>query len=325
MHMEETRKIYLGIDIGGTEVKMGIMTAEGQILEEKGASVSFDEYRTPIITTVRKTAAAFVREFSAQHPEGLYVCAAGVSATGQIDAENGIVTGTAGHIRNWVGTKIKEELEEEMHCPVCVANDANCALLGERWLGAARGEKDVILVTIGTGVGGGILTDGHLLTGARGIAGEIGHIVIKEDGELCSCGNRGCLERYGSAAALSRMVEKGIDANTICGFAGAVNGRSIFAQLEEGGCGEGLEQTVRQWIGYIADGIVSLVHIFNPHLVLIGGGVSSQEELFIRPLREEVLSRVLPSYGEELVLKSAALGNRAGFVGAVSLCREQGM
>lgn len=322
-HMEERRKTYLGIDIGGTEVKMGIMTAEGEILEDRSASVSFDGYRTPIIKTVRGEAAAFLREFSAAHPDLPGVCAVGVSATGQIDTENGIVTGTAGHLRGWVGTRIKEELEEELHCPVRAANDANCALLGERWLGAARGEENVILLTIGTGVGGGILTDGHLLNGARGIAGEIGHIVIKEDGELCSCGNRGCLERYGSAAALTRMVQKGIEEGAISGFAGEVNGRNVFEHLQNGRGGEELGHTVRQWIRYIADGIVSLVHIFNPRMILIGGGVSAQEEWFIRPLREEVFLRVLPSYRENLLLQAAVLGNRAGFVGAVYLCREK--
>ena len=105
--MEERRKTYLGIDIGGTEVKMGMMTAEGEILANRSASVNFDEYRTPIIKTVRRAAGAFLREFSAEHPDLPGVCAVGVSATGQIDMENGIVTGTAGHIRGWVGTRIK--------------------------------------------------------------------------------------------------------------------------------------------------------------------------------------------------------------------------
>ena len=180
-------------------------------------------------------------------------------------------------------------------------------------------------MTVGTGVGGGILVDGHLLTGAHGIAGELGHMIIKGDGERCSCGNDGCLERYGSTVALIRMVKNGVKNGNIPMFSGEINGISIFQELEARQNKGPLANTVRMWIGYLADGLVGLVHIFNPSMILVGGGVSEQEDLFIRPLEKMVKERVMPSFKEGLRLEKAALGNMAGMVGAVYLCKEQGV
>lgn len=323
---QDAQRIYLGIDIGGTAVKMGFWTGQGEILETADADVAFDGYETPILKTVKKEAAAFCGRFFADHPEKKEnFAAAGVSATGQIDMKRGMVTGAAEHIRNWKGSKIAEELEGVLKVPVRVGNDANCAALGEYWIGAARGEENVIAFTVGTGVGGGIIAGGRLLLGAHGIAGEIGHMIIRGDGERCSCGNRGCLERYGATSALIRMVRAGIEEDRIPRFAEEINGRTIFAELQRNGnCGP-LAETVHSWITYLADGLVGLVHIFNPSMILIGGGVSAQEELFVRPLGKIVTERVMPSYREGLRIERALLGNEAGMAGAVYLCLEQNL
>lgn len=323
---QSTDRIYLGIDIGGTAVKMGFLTGAGEILETADAGVAFDGYETPILQTVKKEAAAFCDRFFAAHPERKEkFAAAGVSATGQIDMEHGVVTGAAEHIRNWKGSRIAEELEEVLKVPVRVGNDANCAALGEYWLGAARGEENVIAFTVGTGVGGGIIMDGRLLLGAHGIAGELGHMIIRGDGELCSCGNRGCLERYGATSALIRMVRAGVEEGRIPCFAEEISGRTIFAELQQNGNRGPLADTVHRWMTYLADGLVGLVHIFNPSMILIGGGVSAQEELFVRPLGKMVTERVMPSYREGLRIEKALLGNKAGMAGAVYLCREQNL
>lgn len=319
-------RVYLGIDIGGTAAKMGIMTGDGMFLARRSVPVAFDQYETPIIDTVKKEAQSFLNEFEdLDSDKEKKVVAAGVSATGQIDMNTGVVTGAAAHIRNWEGTPIKDALEKALKMPVYVGNDANCAALGEYWLGAASGEKNSIVMTVGTGVGGGILVDGHLLTGAHGIAGELGHMIIKGDGERCSCGNDGCLERYGSTVALIRMVKSGVKNGNIPMFSDEINGISIFKELEARQNKGPLANTVRMWIGYLADGLVGLVHIFNPSMILVGGGVSEQEDLFIRPLEKMVKERVMPSFKEGLRLEKAALGNMAGMVGAVYLCKEQGV
>ena len=165
-------KQYLAIDIGGTAVKLGIVDEEGRVLSKTEQSVCFDNYETPILTTVLSAAEQFLKE-QAVEPQGL--AGIGVSAAGQIDTRKGIVAGTCGSLPNYIGSPIKAELEAKFGLPTTVANDANCMTLGEVWVGGAKGYTDVIGVTLGTGVGGGILTGGRLLEGARGLGGELGH------------------------------------------------------------------------------------------------------------------------------------------------------
>ena len=197
-------KHYLGIDIGGTAVKLGIVDEAGRVLAKAEESVSFDGYRTPILTTVLKAAQAFL---AAQSVPAESLAGIGVSATGQIDSRKGIVAGTCGSLPNYIGAPIKAELEKTFGLPVTVANDANCMTLGEVWVGAAQGCTDVIGVTLGTGVGGGILTGGRLLEGARGLGGELGHYRTHAlDGVDCTCGAKGCWERYAATTALVRAV-----------------------------------------------------------------------------------------------------------------------
>ena len=262
-------KTYLGVDIGGTAVKLGLVDENSAVLRRAERSVSFDGYKTPILDTVQ----AAIHEFlTADTPrlEGI-----AVSATGQIDSRRGVVAGTCGNFPGWIGVDIKGTLEREFDLPVTVANDANCMLLGEVWVGAARGCTDVIGVTLGTGVGGGILTGGHLLEGVRGLGGELGHFRLHAlDGVACTCGAIGCYERYAATTALVRDAQKmGLD---------APDGRAIF---EAAAAGDARTLAVlNRWISEIAQGLAGLVHIFNPQLILIGGGVSAQQALLIDPL-----------------------------------------
>ena len=198
-------KQYLAIDIGGTAVKLGIVDEEGRVLSRTEQSVCFDNYETPILTTVLSAAEQFLKE-QAVGPQGL--AGIGVSATGQIDSRKGTVAGTCGSLPNYIGSPIKAELEAKFGLPTTVANDANCMTLGEVWVGGAKGYTDVIGVTLGTGVGGGILTGGRLLEGARGLGGELGHFRTHAlDGVLCTCGASGCWERYAATTALVRGAQ----------------------------------------------------------------------------------------------------------------------
>ena len=298
-------KHYLGIDIGGTAVKLGIVDETGAVLAKAEESVSFDGYRTPILTTVLKAAQAFL---AAQSVPAESLAGIGVSATGQIDSRKGIVAGTCGNLPNYIGAPIKAELEKTFGLPVTVANDANCMTLGEVWVGGAKGYTDVIGVTLGTGVGGGIMTGGRLLEGARGLGGELGHYRTHAlDGVDCTCGAKGCWERYAATTALVRNAQR-------AGL-GLPDGRAIF---EAAAAGDARTlAVVNAWVGEIAQGLAGLVHIFNPQLILIGGGVSAQQELLIDPLAAKVRASIMPAFAEGLELKSAALQNDAGLVGAV--------
>ena len=304
-------KQYLAIDIGGTSVKLGIVDEEGRVLAKAEQSVCFDYYETPILTTVLSASEQFLKEQDVR-PQSL--AGIGVSATGQIDTHTGTVVGTCGSLPNYIGSPIKAELEAKFGLPVTVANDANCMLLGEVWAGAAKGYTDVIGVTLGTGVGGGILTGGRLLEGARGLGGELGHFRLHAlDGVACTCGAIGCYERYAATTALVRSAQKaGLD---------APDGRAIF---EAAAAGDARTLAVLNgWINEIAQGLAGLVHIFNPQLILIGGGVSAQQALLIDPLAAQVRKSIMPAFAEGLEVRAAALQNDAGLVGAVYYFKQQ--
>lgn len=303
-------KQYFGIDIGGTAVKLGIVDETGRVLLKGEESVSFDGYQTPVLTTVRKAAKEFLTANSIPVES---LAGIGVSATGQIDSRKGIVAGTCGNFPNYIGSPIKAALEQDFGLPVTVANDANCMTLGEVWVGGAQGYTDVIGVTLGTGVGGGILTGGRLLEGARGLGGEMGHYrTHAQHGLLCTCGAVGCWEQYASTTALVRGAHA-IDPNL-------KDGRAIFAAAEAGN--PLVLDLIDRWTDEIAQGLAGMVHIFNPQLILIGGGVSAQEKFLIEPVAAKVRRSIMPAFAEGLEIRAAQLHNDAGMVGAVYYFRQ---
>lgn len=299
--------MILAIDIGGTAVKLGLSDRQGRLTVRTSASVCFDGYRTPILTTVIAETRRFLSDTGAA-VEGI-----AVSACGQVDRETGTVIGTNGKIPHYEGTCFKKALESAFGKTVRVLNDADAAVLGECFAGRARGLRDVVLITIGTGVGGGVVTGGRLLGGHRGIAGELGHFTLRQDGPPCPCGKRGCFESYAAATALIARCEKA------SGQTG-LTGRQIFDAVRAGD--PVLSVELQGWIEDIAAGLSGLIHLFNPEMVLIGGGVSVQEELLIQPLREAVPGQLMPRFAEGLRIEAAQLGNDAGMIGAVAFWLE---
>lgn len=308
---------YLGIDIGGTSAKFGLVTDEGNLEAADSYAVSFDDYKTPILETVLKSTDFFLKKNSL-HPSSLKAVA--ISATGQIDSENGVVSGTCGNIANWENVKIKEAFEEKYNVKTCVVNDANCVALGEKWLGGAKDSKNAIILTIGTGVGGGIIVDGKILLGERGYGGEIGHFGIDKNGRKCTCGNTGCLEQYASTTALIRSVREYFEQNDASFLENnEINGITVFEMAKQNKAMAGI---LDEWIADTAYGIASLVHIFNPEIVLLGGGISNEKEMFVDKVREKVLSSVMKNFRKNLKIQSAALKNSAGLIGAVYYAKQ---
>ena len=300
--------MILSIDIGGTAVKMGLVDHSGAIHARHEASVCYDNYQTPILTTVIREAKAFLEQEEASI-EGI-----GVSATGQVDDRIGTVIGTNGKIPHYEGSPIKKDMEEAFGVPVFALNDANAAALGECFAGRAKGIGNVLMITLGTGVGGGIVLGGKIFGGTLGIAGELGHIPLYADGIPCACGSRGCYESYAATTALVRLAKEATGEEEM-------NGRIVFSRAQQGDTL--MHAVLDRWICDIAAGLVGLIHTFNPQMVLIGGGVSSQEELLIKPLRERVLRTVMPRFGECLQLEAATLGNDAGMIGAAKFYLDQ--
>ena len=297
--------MILAVDIGGTSAKLGLLELDGTIRQRTEVSVNFDGYETPILNTVLQAARSYVLEHHAVL-EGV-----GVSATGQVDTVSGVVIGTNGKIPHYEGSPVKAAMEASFHVPAWVLNDANAAALGECFLGAGQGYRDVLMVTLGTGVGGGLILNGKVYEGARGLAGELGHFTLYQDGIPCACGKHGCYECYASTTALLKRTK-------------VKNGRSLFSSLCQGDAL--LQKELDGWMDDVAAGLTGLIHIFNPQLVLIGGGVSAQEDLLIKPLRQKVLAGVMPRFAENLRIERAMLENDAGMIGALKywIDREAG-
>ena len=293
--------MVLAVDIGGTAVKMALIDKEGHIGSRYQASTNFDQYKTPMLETVIREAGNFLRQENARI-EGI-----GVSATGFIDTRTGSVIGANGIILNYEGSQIKAEMEKAFSVPVFVLNDADAAALGEVYAGRAKGYRYVLMVTIGTGVGGGIIIDGKIYGGVRGIGGEIGQFVLRPGCTGLTGDPHGWYEGFTSTTALVRAAE------AATGESG-LNGRIIFERAANGD--KIMLDVLDKWEDDIVYGLEGLVYILNPELILIGGGVCTQEKLLIEPLRKKLTARLVPCFSENLEIQAAALGNDAGLIGA---------
>ena len=294
----------MGIDIGGTFIKLGLVDDAGNVSLRR--EVPIDRSGSE---TVMETLTKGVDEFLLAHGlDAIDLEGIGVSAAGCIDTANGCVANNGGNVPGWSHTEVTGPLKERYGIEATMANDGNCVALAEAWIGAAKGKRDVLCVVLGTGVGGGIISGGNLIEGARGFGGEIGHFPTHAEKKPAYKGD------------LSADYEKHAATSALVGLAAAAgapwtNGREIFNAAEAGD--ERALAVLDEWIYEIAMGITGLVHVFDPEAVIIGGGVSAQEDLLIRPLREKILDLVQPDFAEGLEIKAAELGNNAGMAGAV--------
>lgn len=297
-------KLYIGIDIGGTAIKCGVVNEYGEIVDQKEFMV--DKKATLLATVIRS-----VKDFKSHCELKNYpIDGIGVSATGQIDGEHGIVIGTGGNIKDWDQVNLRQVIGSIFNLPIIVENDVNCAALGEHWIGSGRSYKHLFVYTIGTGIGGALILNNQLYTGALGVAGEFGHMSIKSDGLSCTCGRKGCFEQYGSTTALLREANKVLPMPVS-------TGRELFDIYQKHLYSEQIDPILNDFIDYQCEAIINILHLLNPEAVLIGGGISQQEELLIVPIRESVKRRAMKNFSKEIVIKSTQLGNQAGMIGAV--------
>ena len=293
-------KKVVGIDIGGTMVKYGLLSLEGKILKtgetETEASKGVENLFNKLVT--------IIESYSKEELLGI-----AVSGTGQIDGSIGKVVGGNDIIPGWIGTNLVERLENRFDIPVVLENDVNCAALGEKWLGAGREEKDFICITIGTGIGGGIVLNNNIFRGDTCVAGEFGHIQIVKDGIQCLCGKKGCYERYASATALMRMAKEATGED--------LGGKEIFDREKSGD--PLMKKVVSEWVDYFTDGLSTIIYIFNPPLVVIGGGVTKQGDYLLSKFNESLSTKLGVNFRKDLKIKFAELGNNAGMLGATYL------
>ncbi len=289
---EQTQVI--GVDFGGTAIKMGRFTRDGECL----ASLSLP---TPQPATPEAVIPALVEGINQLNSE--QTCRAiGVGTPGPVD-ETAKISLVAINLSNWWNVPLAKELEKAIGLPTFLANDANCAGLGEAWLGAGRGYKNLILLTLGTGIGGAIIINGELFTGHRGAAGELGLITLRPDGPSCNSGNQGSLEQYISIQAIRRRTGKE---------------PKELADLAELGDKFALDF----WQEYGRDlgiGLTTLIYVLTPEVIILGGGISGAINYFLPSVLAEIEHRILFMSREDLKIIPAQLGNQAGAVGAARL------
>lgn len=308
--------LYLGVDLGGTNIKAALVDAEGNILNESSVPTNLPRQAEAVCDDIAALCTALA--------DGVRVHGIGVGCPGTVDG--GVVRYS--NNLNWHDFAMADYLQGKTGLPVRLANDANAAALGEALAGCAKGAESAVIVTLGTGVGGGVVLNGKLLTGYTGAASEPGHTVICDtpNAPLCTCGRRGCFEAYASATALIRMTRQAMDAHpesalhTVAAN-GTVNGRTAFDAAELGDAAA--KQVVDDYIHYLAVGIANLINMFFPQVIGLSGGVANLGENLLRPLRAAVQPMI---FGDEYAKKhttltTCTLGYRAGVIGAALLNR----
>ena len=310
--------VFLALDIGGTKIAGGIVNTDGRLLQRATVPTEAACGSDRIISNASKLARDLVQ--SHLQVSQIPVVALGVGSVGQIDFASGSVVVATSALPGWAGTCLRSAFGAELGLPTFVENDANAAAYGEYRAGAARGYRNVVCLTLGTGIGGGVIADGQLLRGATGGAAELGHVAVKLDGDLCPCGRRGCLEAYSSGSALLRYAMKRLESPP-AGTASALAGHSSLAGpiiFDAAAQGDRLAQEiVERFCRYLATGLVSFQCAFDPECIVLGGGVSSIGEFLLGTIRQ-----ALPEQDRHIRLLLASLGNDAGLIGAALLARD---
>lgn len=310
----------IGIDLGGTNIKGALVSAQGEILKEHSVPTCAPLGPEAVAARI----GAVIEALCAGEAPGS-IGGVGVGCPGTVDDESGIVRLAAN--LGFANFDLRGALGAHTALPIRLGNDANVAALGEARFGVGRDAESAIVVTLGTGVGGGVVLGGRMLTGYTGAASELGHMVIAGGGEECTCGRRGCFEAYSSATALIRDTKRAMAAHpesllhTIAAENGGVDGRTAFAAKARGDAAGAA--VVDDYIDHLADGLANLVNIFFPEVIALSGGVANQGEALLAPLRERVRTR---SFGSKYAAKHTrlalcSLGYRAGVIGAAMLAQ----
>ncbi len=307
-------KVIFGVDLGGTTVKMGYFDTEGNVKDKWEIPTRKENNGSSILPDI---AASIKQKMIEQGMEKDDVIGVGIGVPGPVDAK-GVIYKAAN--LGWDVFSVKEELSSLLGgISVEAGNDANVAALGEMWQGGGRGYKNLVAVTLGTGVGGGIIVEGKILTGATGAGGEIGHIhIVDEEPDACGCGNHGCLEQYASATGITRLAKRRLEADDKESVlrGGELSAKAVFDAVK---AGDPLAKEVAAQFGhYLGKGLAAVACVVNPEIFVIGGGVSKAGEVLFDYIVEEYKKYVFRG-SREVRFALATLGNDAGIYGAAKL------
>ena len=330
----------IGVDLGGTNLRIAAVNEQGGLLEKVtlGTKVALD--RDHLVNEMCDA----IRRLSKKYQESGRLLGVGIGVPGIIDIQAGKIRESP-NLPGWSDYPVRDEIEKRLQAPVILENDANVAALGEKWLGAGRHVGDIAMLTLGTGVGGGVIFNGKIWHGMTGMAGEFGHVTVEPDGQLCGCGNRGCVEQYASATAIVRMAREAIASGDATGLAKAASSDAEFSAKEIYNLAIQGDEHARKIFRIVGRAlgilIASLVNGLNLEMYVVGGGVSSAWEAFAPNIFEELRQRsmvyaatapkdplaipsgasgrVEPGSGGKTIITRALLGSDAGLFGAARL------
>lgn len=313
--------MYIGIDIGGTNLVAGLTNGKGH-MEDKVSRPLDKSWTEEEVCRQIAMLARQCSEVGGYKPED--ITAVGVGLPGLVDNKTGMVIKTAN--MPFHNTPFRELFQKEWDVPLYLGNDANCAAIGEYWAGAAKGCDPAVVITLGTGIGGGLIVDGKLFTGFANSGMEVGHMCIHPNGVICGCGNRGCWEQYGSASALIRITQEemmreksSILWELVDGDRMKVTGRTAFQAARQGDATA--RHVLTRFLHGLSLGLINIVNILQPEIICLGGGVSNAEDdLLLDPLRDLIREGCYDK-DKPPRLERASLGNDAGVIGAALLCR----
>ena len=308
-------KYYIGIDLGGTNIVAGVVNENYEIIAKSSVKTNLPRPEQEIAADIIKVSKQAVADAGLSMDQIEWV---GMGTPGIANSETGIIEYS--NNLGFVNTPMVKYLEEGLQKPAFIENDANAAAYGEYVAGAAKGAKNAVCITLGTGVGGGIIVDGKIYCGSNFGGAEIGHTVISVDGPQCTCGRKGCFEVYSSATGLIRMTKEAIAENPDSSMAAEekISGRTAFNHMRKGD--KTAKEVVDKYIKYLAAGITNTINIFQPDVLCIGGGVCNEGDPLLVPMKEivarENYTRNSPKNAEIVIAK---LGNDAGIIGAAFL------
>jgi glucokinase len=304
---------FIAIDVGGTQMRVGLYGEQG-VTSQKLARISTKSSEGTAIERLIDLVASL-------WPENDPVAAIGIAAPGPIDPEKGIIF-AAPNIPGWFDLPLRQIIEDRFHTPVSLGNDANLAAVGEWKYGAGQGHRNLLYITISTGIGGGVICDNRLLLGAEGLAAEVGHMIVEPNGPICGCGRRGHLEAVASGTAIARYIAEELakGRESILKSTPLPTAKDASFAAEQGD--ELAIEALTRAGQYMGIGLVNFLHIFNPSIIILGGGVSRAGKYYMEPMHAAIHNSVIsPQYLHNLVVTPAALGDDAGLLGALALAR----
>ena len=305
---------YIGIDLGGTNIAVGVVTEDGKILETLSVPTKAERDYTEIIADMAEVSKKVCEKAGVDLKD---VKAVGIGCPGSIDNEKG----ECAYSNNlkMEHAKVAEEFRKHLDLPVNLENDANAAALGEYEVNG-QGAKSYVFITLGTGIGGGVIIDGKIYRGFNGVGAELGHTVLVSGGEECTCGRKGCWEAYASVTALIRQTKKALEENAdtimhdMVKEEGKVSGKTAFVAAKKGD--KVAKAVVDQYLVYVAEGITNMINIFQPEKIVIGGSISKEGDYLLNPVREFVAKNDYNRYMAKAQLEIATLFGDAGIIGA---------